>query len=190
MVTEIPVLETERLILRGLEGRDARVIQELAGAPEVASTTLNIPHPYPEGAAEEFIQRTQESARTGEDYAFAMTRKEDGEFLGIVGLHPERRHNQAEIGYWLGRPYWGNGYTTEAAKAVIRFGFTQLGLNRIFAGHFLRNPASGRVMQKAGMQYEGTHRQAMKKGDGYEDIVMYAILASDVEKDNSETNGP
>jgi RimJ/RimL family protein N-acetyltransferase len=189
MVTEIPVLETDRLILRGLELRDAPIVQKLAGAPEVASTTLNIPHPYPEGAAAEFIQRTQERARTGDDYAFAMTRKEDGEFLGIVGLHPEERHNQAEIGYWLGKPYWGNGYTAEAAKAVIRFGFTQLGLNRIFAGHFLRNPASGRVMQKAGMQYEGTHRQAMKKGDGYEDIVMYAILASDMAGEVSVKEG-
>lgn len=179
MVTEIPVLETLRLILRGLELRDARIVHELAGTPEVASTTLNIPHPYPDGAAEEFIQHTQESAKSGSQYTFAMTRKTDGAFLGVVGLHPEWRHDQAEIGYWLGKSYWGNGYTTEAVRAVIHFGFTQLGLNRIFAGHFARNPASGRVMQKAGMQYEGVHRQAMRKGDDYEDLVMYAILASD-----------
>lgn len=179
MISELPILETERLILRPMQLTDAPIVQKLAGAPEIASTTLNIPHPYPEGAAEEFIQWTLEQAQTGEQYVFAITRKADGEFLGTIGLGIDKRHHKAEVGYWLGVPYWGQGYMTEATKALIRFGFARLSLNRIFASHFTRNPASGRVMQKAGMRYEGIQRQAVRKDDRYEDLAFYAIVKED-----------
>ena len=83
------------------------------------------------------------------------------------------------MGYWIGLPYWNNGYCTEAARAVVDFAFTDLGLHRIFAHHLVRNPASGRVMQKIGMRFEGIHRDAIKKWDKYEDIAAYAILADE-----------
>jgi [ribosomal protein S5]-alanine N-acetyltransferase len=179
ILMEVPVLETERLILRRLELRDAPQVQKYAGSPEVEDTTLNIPHPYPNGAAEEFIQRTWENAAKGESYTFAITRKGVDELMGVIGMHLETKHDKAEIGYWLGKPHWGQGIMTEAVKAILRFGFKQVGLNRIYAAHFTRNPASGRVMQKAGMRYEGILRQGLRKGEGYEDEALYAILASD-----------
>ncbi len=83
------------------------------------------------------------------------------------------------MGYWLGQPYWNLGYGTEAAAALIEFGFNQLNLNRIYAYHLPRNPASGRIMQKIGMTYEGLLRQAAKKGDTFEDLILYAILRED-----------
>ena len=84
------------------------------------------------------------------------------------------------MGYWIGVPYWNKGYCSEAAKALIGYGFDELGLNRVFAEHMVRNPASGRVMEKAGMTYEGTLRQHVKKWDRYEDLKVYGILRTEL----------
>ena len=83
------------------------------------------------------------------------------------------------MGYWVGAPYWGRGYCTEAARAILRYGFEELGLHRIHAQHFARNPASGRVMQKIGMVYEGRQHEHVRKWDRFEDSDLYGILASD-----------
>jgi len=109
----------------------------------------------------------------------AIVIRESGEIAGTIGLMMKPEHDKAEIGYWIGVPYWNCGYATEAAKAVIDYGFTEWNLNRIDAGHFDRNPSSGRVMQKLGMQYEGKLRQSIKKWDEYLDVEYYAILRSD-----------
>ncbi len=172
----IPTLETDRLILRRLELSDAPVIQELAGTREVAEMTLLIPHPYPDDAAEPFIRSTWESAAAGKEFTFAITRKADALFLGIISIHGNPTHNRAEIGYWIGVPYWSNGYATEAAKAVIAFGFEKLNYNRIHAGYFTKNPASRRVQEKAGMTFEGVLRQDVIRWGIYQDHGMCAIL--------------
>ena len=93
----------------------------------------------------------------------------------------DQQHARAEMGYWIGKPYWNNGYCTEAAEAVLRYGFTELGLNRIYAHHFGRNPASGRVMEKIGMVYEGCLRQHVQRWGVFEDLKIYAILKSEYE---------
>ena len=102
--------------------------------------------------------------------------------IGAVGLRIEREDQRAELGYWIGRPYWNQGYCTEAARAVLDFGFEQLGLNRIYASHFTRNPASGRVMQKLGMTHEGRLRQHVRKWDAFEDVEVYAVLREGLAK--------
>ena len=99
--------------------------------------------------------------------------------MGAIGLHVEHFHQRAEIGYWLGVPYWGKGYATEAAKAVIGYAFETLGVQRVFAFHFTRNPASGRVLARAGMQREGTMRQHLVKWDERVDVDYYGILRDD-----------
>lgn len=167
------VLTTERLILRPLTVDDAPTVERYAGAYEVALNTLRIPHPYPAGAAAEWIASHTQSANA---HVFAQTLRETGEMIGSIGLHMDLNHDSAEIGYWLGVPFWGKGYVTEAARAVVGWAFATLPLNRIHAGHFTRNPASGRVLQKLGMKHEGTHRQSIKKWGEYLDIEMYAIL--------------
>lgn len=164
------ILKTARLVLRPFELADVPRVQELASAREVALNTLSIPHPYPAGAAEQWI------ASHDRETTFAI---DDGELVGACGLVVKRDDDVAEIGYWIGVPYWGRGYATEAAAAVIRYGFEQLNLNRIYAAHFARNPQSGNVLRKLGMRHEGTLRQHHKKWGEYQDAEMYAILRQD-----------
>jgi ribosomal-protein-alanine N-acetyltransferase len=178
-VTDFPILETERLLLRRVELSDAPLVYEYMKDREIAFNTLLIPYPYPENGAEEWIKRTHQAGEQGNDFSFAVTRKTDGLFMGACGIHAIPEHQRAEIGYWLGKPHWGQGYTSEAARRVIQFGYEALGLNRIYAGYFTRNPASRRVMEKAGMTYEGTHRQNVLKWGEFVDVGMCSILRSE-----------
>lgn len=175
-MVERPTLETERLILRPFVMTDAPEVQQLAGDREIASTTLNIPHPYEDGMAEQWIATHQERFESGDLVNFAIVLKQGNRLIGAIGLNITPAHSRAELGYWIGKEYWGKGYATEAAAAVLRYGFDVLGLHRIFARHLTRNPASGRVMQKIGMQYEGRMRGHLKKWDAFEDIETYGIL--------------
>jgi RimJ/RimL family protein N-acetyltransferase len=175
-----PVLQTERLRLRPPELTDAPVIQALAGDRRIAETTLNIPHPYSEDAALMWIMGSRQRLQDGSDYTFAIIRHSDQQFIGAVGIHPG--HNrQAEIGYWVGVPYWGQGYATEAARCVVQFGFEVLGLNRIYATYFAHNPASRRVMEKSGMTFEGILRQHVIKWDQPVDLGCCGILRAEYE---------
>ena len=173
---EHPTFETERLILRPFRLDDAPELQRLIGDRDIAATTLNIPHPYENGMAEEWIGKHQERFDKGEGVSFAITHREEGFFIGGMGLHINKEHENAELGYWVGKPYWNKGYCTEAAQAVVRYGFEVLGLNRIHVAHMRRNPASGKVMQKIGMKHEGCSRQHIKKWGKFEDIESYGIL--------------
>ncbi len=96
-------------------------------------------------------------------------------------------HHRGELGYWVGVPYWGRGIATEAAGEVLRFAFDVLGLNRVYATHVPRNPASGRVMEKLGMQREGYLRSHAFAGGHYEDLILYAIIAGDRRRFSPET---
>lgn len=170
-----PTLTTARLTLRPFAAADARDVQRLAGAREVADTTLNIPHPYLDGMAEAWIGMHAAAWERGELATFAVTEASLG-LVGAVSLRIVRKHRRAELGYWIAVPYWGRGYATEAAAATIAFGFEQLDLNRIHASHLTRNPASGRVMVKAGMRLEGCHRAHFIKWDRFEDLAVYGML--------------
>jgi ribosomal-protein-alanine N-acetyltransferase len=185
LMGERSTIETERLILRPFSLDDAQELQRLINDRDIAATTLNIPHPYEDGMAEEWIGRHQERFDKGEGVNFAITHREEGFFIGGIGLGINKEHENAELGYWVGKPYWNNGYCTEAASAVVKYGFEVLGLNRIHATHMTRNPASGRVMQKTGMKHEGSLRQHMKKWGKFEDIESYGILRSEYAGSNS-----
>lgn len=182
-----PTLTTERLVLRAFIPQDAADVRRLAGAREVAATTLNIPHPYPEGAAEEWIRTHQSAFEAGTGVNLAMTIREAGDLVGAIGLNLAAESNQAELGYWVGVPYWNRGYCSEAAAAVLAYGFGDLGVRRIHAHHLGSNPASGRVMIKIGMTYEGTLRQHVKKWDRYEDAVLYGCLRGEFEARSKRT---
>ena len=173
-----PRLRTERLVLRAFSADDAPTVQRLAGDREAASTTLTIPHPYEDGMAEAWIEGHASNWAERTALILAVTTETDG-LVGAVGLHLKLEHLRAELGYWIGVPFWNRGYATEAAEAVMRFGFDELGLNRIQAGHFARNPASGRVMEKLGMTLEAVRREHVLKDDELEDLVLYAVLESD-----------
>ena len=112
----------------------------LANDYEVARNTLNIPHPYREEDARNWVRITQDNYQQQTGYAFALELRATGELAGGIGLHLEPRFDRAEAGYWLGRPHWGRGLATEALAALLLFGFAELGLNKIYATHFAATP--------------------------------------------------
>jgi ribosomal-protein-alanine N-acetyltransferase len=168
-----PVLiKTARLEMRPWSQADIPELLPLIGAREVAATTLRVPHPYQEKHAREFFANTANE----NELRLAIRLRSDGRLCGGVGLHPDEQHRRAELGYWIGVPYWGNGYATEAAKAIVERGFEEIKLNRIFANHFKHNPRSGRVLTKIGMRHEGCLRQHVLKWGEFVDLEIYSIL--------------
>jgi [ribosomal protein S5]-alanine N-acetyltransferase len=174
--TEQPTLYSQRLALRPFALSDAPRVTELLQTPEISENTLNFPYPYEEHMAVTWIETLFLNFENGLGFNCAITLRETGELIGTVGLYTSTRHSHAGVGYWLGRDYWNSGYTTEAVSTLFDYGFDVLGLNRIYCDHFVRNPASGRVMQKLGMKHEGTLRQHYRKGDHYEDVATYGLL--------------
>jgi ribosomal-protein-alanine N-acetyltransferase len=154
---------------------DAARVQTLAGDADIASTTLHVPHPYSDGVAEQWIESHPEKFKTGE-IIFAIVLKPDSILIGAIGLVTNADHENAELGYWIGKPYWNHGYGTEAAHAVVDYAFGTLRLRRVFAQHFTRNVASGHVLKKVGMKHEGRQRQHVKKWGRFEDVEIYGIL--------------
>jgi RimJ/RimL family protein N-acetyltransferase len=144
----IPVLATERLILRVPRREDAKAIACLANDRRVAVNTARIPHPYGLGDAQQFIAAVN---RQDGEIAFAITL--DDALIGLCGVNP--RTSGVEIGYWLGVPYWGHGYATEAARALIDYAFADLRHEAMQAGARVSNPASRRVLEKCGFQWTG-----------------------------------
>jgi RimJ/RimL family protein N-acetyltransferase len=142
------VLATARLRLRAPQREDAYAIAELANDRRIAENTARIPHPYTLADADGFLRYLEESET---ETAFAITLADDA-LIGICGLRMKPR-KAPEIGYWLGAPYWGNGYATEAARAVIDHAFEDLGLEQIESGARVSNPASRRVLEKCGFQW-------------------------------------
>jgi len=181
-MNQLLTLETEHLLLRPFSITDAPEVQHLVGAREIAATTLAIPHPYTTSMAEEWIERHPEQLERGEALHWAITLREDGRLLGAIGLELAQKHARGELGYWIGVPYWGQGYCTQAGRAVVHYAFEQLQLNRIVAYHFAGNVASGRVMQKLGMTQEGVLRQHVCKWGHYVDLVCYGLLRAEYER--------
>ncbi|HVS73312.1 MAG TPA: GNAT family protein [Phycisphaerae bacterium] len=191
----IPTLYTPRLVLRPFTRSDAVRVQELAGDRRIAAVTAHIPHPYPAGVAETWIASHQPAAQMHGRFTFAITlagtrtpgRELDlgdtGHLIGSIELRsaedPDER--AATLGYWLGVPYWNRGFVTEAARAVLAFGFERRRLHRIAACHVAQNTASGRVLQKLGMLREGVQRHAVSKWGEWQDLVHYALLGEEWE---------
>jgi [ribosomal protein S5]-alanine N-acetyltransferase len=175
-------LQTNRLTLRGYEPSDIPALVPLIGAREVAATTLRIPHPYTEAIAQEFIALAKEELATDKCLRLGIFLRESNTLVGGVGLMIEPDHRRAELGYWIGVPYWKKGYATEAAQAVVKYGFSTLGLHRIFASHVPGNPASGGVLRKIGMRHEGRVRGHILKWGEFLDLEMYGMLATDLNR--------
>ncbi len=173
---EACILEADSCLMRPLQTLDIARIRCYASAIEIAENTF-VPHPYPAAAASEFVETARENWRINEAFVFAIVEKSTGAFTGVMGIHPKAAHNYAEVGYWIGKPFWGRGLASAALRLIIEFGFERLQLNRIEAGHFPHNPASGRVMQKANMRYEGRHRQAIFHREAYKDFLLYSHSA-------------
>ncbi len=173
-----PVLQTERLVLRPFVPGDATLLSQLAGTKRVVDTTASIPFPYSPEQALNDIRRFNDEFQRGVGAWFAMALREAPErLIGCVLLKEiSRKHEQAELGYWIEEAQGGKGLVTEAAREMLRYGFRELGMNRIHACHVVRNAASGRILARIGMKQEGHLRQAAKKWDRFEDLLVWAIL--------------
>lgn len=171
-MTYPPTLDTNRLRIRPYSEADIAELVPLIGAREVAATTLRIAHPYTEQDARDFLELAKQRDRLW----LAITLLSDARQIGGIGLRVEADHRHAELGYWLGVRYWGQGYATEAGHEVLRYGFEELGLHRIFASHFKHNAASGRILKKIGMRHEGCQREHIRKWDQFVDSELYGIL--------------
>lgn len=142
----LPVLATERLTLRAPRHGDVKAIARLANDLRIAQNTLRIPHPYGVADAEQFVASLN---RQDGEATFSITH--DEKLIGCCGIDP--RQSAPEIGYWLGVPYWGLGYGTEAARALIDHAFGELACESLQAGARVSNPASRRVLEKCGFQW-------------------------------------
>ena len=169
----IPQIETTRLKLRPYTEDDIPDLVPLVGARAVAAMTLRIAHPYTEQNARDFIAKTRDDG----EIRLAIILASNGRMCGGVGLRPEVAHQRAELGYWIGVPYWGNGYATEAAKAMVHYGFETRKLHRIAATHAKQNAASGRILVKLGMRHEGCLREHICKWGEFLDLECYGILS-------------
>jgi ribosomal-protein-alanine N-acetyltransferase len=146
--TPIPVIETERLELRPFASGDEAAVFALACDPEVARFVRFEAHRTP-AETRAFLELVEQHYRRGNPFAWAIVRRADGRLIGSCGFVSQADERRAaEIGYWLGQPYWGKGYAVEAARALVSFGFEQMRLQRVEAKCFLENCAGQRVIEK------------------------------------------
>jgi [ribosomal protein S5]-alanine N-acetyltransferase len=147
-------ITTARLLLRRFRAEDAVSVASLAGEYDVSRMCGLVPHPYPEIAADGWIMLQAHAWRLRRSFSFAVTLRATGELIGSTGVFRARDAGDAwEIGYWFGRPWWGKGYASESAGAAMDWAVRELGVERIVAGHFSDNPASGAVLRKLGFVY-------------------------------------
>lgn len=187
-LTDPPQIETKRLRLRGLTLADAPAVQQLAGQREISHTMISVPHPYPLEQVQAWIASHEAELRSGHAVHWGLQLRSTSQLIGAIELRAiDPEHAQAELSFWVGVVWWRHGYASEAAQAVVRFGFENLQLNRIYAHHMVRNPASGRVLQRLGMRQEGLLRQRVRKWDLFEDVLLWAILRQDLPADVNRT---
>ena len=173
-------LETKRLLLRRFSPDDAEdMYRNWASDPEVTRYLTWPCHSSPE-ATRSLLERWTAQYADGGYFSWGIELKENRQVIGnISAVKLNEEIDSAEIGYCLSRRYWGRGLMPEALTAVMRFLFAEVEMNRISAIHDVNNPRSGRVMEKAGMKYEGTLRQAEKNNQGICDVVVRAALRSE-----------
>ena len=167
---------TKRLVLRMFRESDAETVAELCNSYNIYKNTLYLPYPYSKECALSWIENHLDNFNSNKSYEFAITDKETGQLYGAIALSNNQHFNNGEIAYWIGEKFWGNGYATEASKAILEFAFTEKKYHRVFARHFASNPASGRVIEKLGMVKEGVLIDHGMKEERYEDLVFYGIL--------------
>ena len=171
-------LKTKRLILRPPGPADAPALQSYLIDRRVAETTARIPHPYPEGGALEWIARVESEWATGVAVAFVICLRNTGELVGCISLF-RGEDPGLEAGYWIGVPHWKRGYATEALHRLLRYAFNQLACPRVGAKHFAHNPASGRVMEKAGLPFERIIPGGSSREGVIYDSVRHGITAAE-----------
>ena len=179
MFTHMPTITTKRLVLRPASMRDADDMYSWCSDPQVARYVLWDAHTSIR-TTKNYLRYLIHQYRQGAPSTFVMEHRENGHAIGTIGfIWMDEQCRSCEVGYSMSRDYWNRGLMTEALQALIEFCFLKLKLNRVEAQHDVRNIASGRVMEKAGMRYEGSLRQRVFNKGQFIDVALYAILRSD-----------
>lgn len=166
-ITSFPV------VLRAFVPGDAACVTDLCSDAEVALLTAAIPHPYPPGAAAAWIASHGDAREAGSAWTYAITRLDDGAVVGAIEVRTETGPD-GNLGYWIGRPYWGRGYATTAVRALLAMAFLGLESDELGATHLARNPASGRVLEKCGMALARRERRR-HRGGAEEEMCVWTI---------------
>ncbi len=175
----LPILETERLTLRRMTLRDAADVFAYSKDPEVARHVLWDAH-RDIGESRMYLRYMVQQYRLGQPSSWGIIDKASGRLIGTIGFMKHDPDNSCvELGYSLAREFWGQGLMPEALDAVLKECFTVLKVHRVEAQHFSGNPASGRVMEKCGMQHEGRFRQRIYNKGKYWNVDMWAMLRKD-----------
>jgi ribosomal-protein-alanine N-acetyltransferase len=166
-ITALPV------VLRTFVAADAMCVEKFCGDPAVALVTAAIPHPYPPGAAADWIAAQADAREAGTAWTYAITHADDATLIGAVDLRAGASA-EGNLGYWIGRPFWGRGYATLAVRALIAMAFVGLDTEALSALHLARNPASGRVLEKCGLTLE-RHTRRPHRGHAAEEFCVWTI---------------
>ncbi|WHX67403.1 GNAT family N-acetyltransferase [Peribacillus frigoritolerans] len=169
-------ITTKRLVLRIFQKSDAVAVTKLCNNYNIYKNTLYLPYPYTIEDALSWIEHHFDNFNANKSYEFAITDKESGKLYGAIALSNNQKFNNGEIAYWIGKKFWGNGYATEAAQAILHFALEEKQYHKVFARYFNSNPASGRVMQKLGLKKEGILIDHVRKENRFEDLVYYGII--------------
>jgi [ribosomal protein S5]-alanine N-acetyltransferase len=167
-ITSLPV------VLRAFVPSDAPRVAALCADPEVALTTAAIPHPYPEGAAAEWIATHAAERDAGNAWSYAVALPDDGAAIGAIALRAQPDDPDGSLGYWIGREWWNRGYATAAARALLAMAYRTLDVDLVTAKHLARNPASGRVLAKCGMTLARRERKPHRGGPD-EEFCVWSI---------------
>lgn len=178
---KFPALATERLVLDQIMPADIPNIVAYAGNKKIADNTRTMPHPYLAANAIAWINMANQGFRNKDNFIFAMRNKDDNTFMGGIGLTLDQEHSRAEIGYWIAERFWNMGYTSEAVKSLLKFGFEELYLNKIVATYISTNVASGKIMIRNGMVKEGEFKNHDIKNGEYVTLIHYGLLKSTYE---------
>lgn len=169
-------IKTDRLILRPFTFEDAKAVASLCHNKKLTEMTLSLPYPYTEEMAINWINQHAKWRDSKERFEWAITVKDTKELIGAIGLSHHLVFHHGELGYWIGEPYWNQGYASEAAVAIIKWAFTKMKFHRIFARHFQFNQASKRVMEKAGLVFEGRQIDHVFKDGKYHTLEVCSII--------------
>lgn len=176
------ILQTPRLTLRPFTEKDIDLIAHYCNDPEVSRNTATIPFPYPREKAESFFLYTQNKNQNGGGVAVGIVWKETDTLCGCIELgrnNEEQKYNRAELGYWIGRDFWGRGIATEAGLAMLSFGFDDLKLHKITSCYYNFNVGSERVQKKLGFKIEGVLRDQIEREGHYFALIKTGLLVSE-----------
>lgn len=190
-MTKFPELCTAPLRLRCIQLKDTFRLLEYCNDHEVSNNLVSLPSPYLEEDAISWMNSIHKGFKTNQQYVFVIANEQSDEMIGAIGLHLENPQQHAEIGFWIGKPHRNKGYASKVIRIVLKFGFEELQLTKIYAVHFTDNKASNRVLIKNGLREEAELKDHYARENGTRDVIQCAIFKEAYKShEKCETDAP